>query len=769
MNTTLDFNYGSVTLNQEQYSVVSAPADSHQRILASAGSGKTTTISARIAWLLTHSDVSAEQIVLLTFSRNSARDMLKRVRRLVGNVNIWSGTFHAIANEVLTSIGGVGATAHLLFIDELPVCLLNWMRSPKGREWVSTLRYVVVDEFQDINEIQWKILETMRHVGCRSIIVGDDAQNIYTWRGSSANYLLDFHTVVPEVKDYQLRMNYRSTEAIVAVANRIVEGIPTLAWKEKMIANKSGGIKPDVLFFPRIQDETKWIAKKIHEIRSKQGGTIAVLARNNIHLNHVEETFARHGIKTRFLTHDGTLEEDEYIVDLSTFHGAKGLEWDTTFLISLNDDYLPSRKSPDEVIGERRLFYVACTRACKYMYFTYHGNERTLSRFVREIGYKYLTFHGLAKYALSTYEGASGLPSLKSLLDSVDGVEWQKIRKMGLVPWRDNEIIPIRRKQFFPNGESWRIPEWAEHKDFEAFVRFWIKRCLLELRGWQDPFKDSAKERMIFTLSIFKDDKPFWDAWSEDLNCMARHLFADTKVLNHVLYTDVEVLALNQGLTWSHKEVIEATSILSKIRGQLTCLRNEDYNLDEFTISPTHRCVSTEYRLDCLRSWKRCVDKKIPWHNCLIDIWRISCLEQVSEGRHAGLYRASNMKDHLESCIPFLEALEGSLISNFDISDEISLNPEFHMDDITPATTDFIIGQNLVRICGEKKPDFYIWVESWLLAYLSVASMGKYIKQIQIIHPFHGLIWNYPNINLTRAKGLYEALIKIWRSKNIRV
>jgi DNA helicase-2/ATP-dependent DNA helicase PcrA len=197
-------------------------------------------------------------------------------------------------------MGENGATSQMLFIDELPVRWMQWMRTRKGRDWVGKIRYLVVDEFQDINAIQWRLLETIRHTGCRSIIVGDDAQNIYTWRGSSAGFLLDYNKVVPTVHDYQLRMNYRSTEAIVNVANRVMRGIPTLPWKEHMIANTPGGQKPEVLFFWRINDEYAWIAKTIEGLRGR-GGTFAVLARNNIELYHAEEIFVRHGIKTRFL------------------------------------------------------------------------------------------------------------------------------------------------------------------------------------------------------------------------------------------------------------------------------------------------------------------------------------------------------------------------------------------------------------------------------------------------------------------------------------
>jgi superfamily I DNA/RNA helicase len=270
-NKTLNFSHGSVTLNSEQYAIVAADPFEHQRILAAAGSGKTTTITARIAWLLTNARVTADQIVLLTFSRNSAREMLHRVKRLVGPVSLWSGTFHALANTILKSMPSKESEGQqgLFFVDELPVRWMEWMRSERGRRWVGRIRYIVVDEFQDINAIQWRLLETMRHIGARMILVGDDAQNIYTWRGSSAGFLLDFHRVVPTVHDYQLRQNYRSTEAIVTVANRVMRGIPTLPWKETMVANKKGGVKPDVLFFWRVSDEYEWLAKTLHGLKQR--------------------------------------------------------------------------------------------------------------------------------------------------------------------------------------------------------------------------------------------------------------------------------------------------------------------------------------------------------------------------------------------------------------------------------------------------------------------------------------------------------------------
>lgn len=779
---TLQFSHGTTTLNSEQFQIVTGDPFEHQRILAAAGSGKTTTIAARIAWLLTNTNAKPDQIVLLTFSRNAAREMFKRVRRLVGPVNLWAGTFHALANTILKQFPsgggeGQGQGQQLFFIDELPVRWMQWMRTDRGRRWVGRLRYIVVDEFQDINAIQWRLLETMRHIGARIILVGDDAQNIYTWRGSSVSFLLNVHTVVKGVRDYQLRQNYRSTEAIIAVANRVMRGIPTLPWKEHMIAVKPGGIKPDCLFFWRLSDELGFLAQTIHSIRASNPAlTIAVLARNNIDLYRTEEVLIQNGIQTRFLAsergddEEPVLGSNEYVVDLATFHGSKGLEWDVTFLISLSDDTLPSKKTPHEIIGERRLFYVAVTRARKRMFLTYHGNERCLTRFVREIGYQHITFHGLAKYALSEVESGGAHPSLQALLDSLDGDQWQTIRSLGLLPWKETDLaIPITSQSYFPNGESWRLPHWADSRDFEAFLRLWMKRCILALRGWTEPYKDPLRERMIFTVRIFQEDCKFWLQWREAFDQMVRYFFKDLQRMPPADYGDIAKWAEEQGLAWTQTELVNATSILAKIRGQLRPLRFISYSLDEMTIGPTRCVVPTEYRIDVLRSWRRFVSPDVHWKSCLLDTWRLACLEQVAEGRHAGLFRAGAMQDLLETCVPFLESLETALqnmLQEEGRDADWSINPEVAPEGLHPVSSDCLIGRRLVRISGDTRPDMYMWTETLLTAYLFVAcGLCRPITQIQILHPFHGILWTHSPVDLHKAKQLYEVLLTNWNQK----
>jgi superfamily I DNA/RNA helicase len=252
--------------------VVTSPISENQRILASAGSGKTTTITARIAYLVEYYDIDPSNILLVTFSRAAAQEMIHRVYNLIGAVNIYAGTFHALSAQILRDMAPK-MMADQPFIDELPYRLVKWLETDRAKKWVQRFRTIIVDEFQDINDIQWQLLKGFYHQWATMSIVGDDAQNIYTWRGSSVDYILNFHNFIPRVKDYQLCMNYRSTEAIVTCANSIMRFIPTLPFKEKMVAYARGGRKPEVHFFFRASDEYDWIVNSLERFIKNFTGT----------------------------------------------------------------------------------------------------------------------------------------------------------------------------------------------------------------------------------------------------------------------------------------------------------------------------------------------------------------------------------------------------------------------------------------------------------------------------------------------------------------
>ena len=728
------FSKTSIRVNDEQAQAIRRPANVHQRILASAGSGKTTTLTARLAYLIEECKVAPERMVLMTFSRNAAQQMKRRLEGLIGEQKIWAGTFHGLSRALLKQFSPEKLKT-LYFIDELVGMGEEWLATSKGREWVGKLRYIVVDEFQDINEVQWRMLQRMLHPGAHLIIVGDDCQNIYTWRGSHVKYILELHTQIRGLVDDQLRHNYRSRESIIRVANTVMSRIPTLEWKGSMIAEKEGGEKPHVHFFYRLSDETTWILKMVDEytkVNSKL--TIAVLSRTNNDLYRIEEEMIKCGMRCR-LRDIGIDEVSEgggsITVDLVTLHASKGLEWDVVFLVNCNDDVFPSSKKPENIICERRLFYVGVTRAREILQMSYTRDERSLCRFVREIPSQLLTYHGLAKYCLSEQEIGSGVQKLKDLLGCLDSDDLRKLREDGTLTWLKRESLSYI--EIFRPGEVWKLPSWAvgDHiGDFYRFLRIWILRHIAITTN--TAFRESTVERMLFTLRIYSEDRVFWETWSQELTECIHEFFGgeeEAKAPPSIDYTMIDAWARKRHLPWEPLDLIRATSIVAKIRGQLRPLRFDKYNLREFRMGSSRYVVPTEWRADVLRSWRRITDADRSWKECLVDMWKLGAMSLVSEGRNAALYRAQLMSSKLaeDELQEYLECLELRLTEWLSTQEVVGLSEQFAFEDYheiidlhTEGTfwkiTDKIETQDLV----------YLAMVAWFSG-LSAKSVGVFI------------------------------------------
>jgi hypothetical protein len=102
--------------------------------------------------------------------------------------------------------------------------------------------------------------------------------------------------------------------------------------------------------------------------------------------------------------------------------------------MNCHDDVFPSRKTDEDIIAERRLFYVGVTRARKELTFTYSKQERSLCRFVREIPRPFLIYHNISAFKLSDYEGSSHALSIADMITGFDGDDWHTLRTSKNVP-----------------------------------------------------------------------------------------------------------------------------------------------------------------------------------------------------------------------------------------------------------------------------------------------------------------------------------------------
>ncbi|HOW17690.1 MAG TPA: ATP-dependent helicase [Phycisphaerae bacterium] len=290
-------------------------------VIAGAGTGKTGTLACRVAWLI-EKGVPPDRILLLTFTRRAAAEMLSRAGRLIGKAEggaagrVWGGTFHAVANRLLRLYGpAIGLPANFTVMDQGDAAdMMNLIRSElglaKGRKrfprketlvaiysrtvnardrldhvlevqfpwcepdregiaaifdlytqrkrqrnvvdyddllllWSALCRvprvgdavadrfdHILVDEYQDTNAIQAEILLGMRKNRRNIMVVGDDAQSIYSFRAATIRNILDFPKQFPGTRIVTLEQNYRSTQPILAASNAVMAGAKERYTKE---------------------------------------------------------------------------------------------------------------------------------------------------------------------------------------------------------------------------------------------------------------------------------------------------------------------------------------------------------------------------------------------------------------------------------------------------------------------------------------------------------------------------------------------------------
>lgn len=369
-------------LNDEQYAVVEN-GDGPCLVLAGAGSGKTRTVTYRVAWLLEHG-VPPDRILLLTFTNKAAKEMMTRTEALlkVFPQGLWAGTFHSIANRLLRmygdrtvfgrdfsildeedandmmklcikerhvkvtgerfpspsvcrSIGSyavnarkstdeviewkhpalVGFKDDILAVidmyskekerqksmdfDDLLVKLLELLQRDDDlrQKLGNKFAYVLVDEFQDTNMIQAEIVHLLSSVNGNLLVVGDDAQSIYSFRAAEIKNILDFPKRYENAQVFRLVTNYRSTPEILAVANAVIKNNKEQFAKD-LTAVVAHGEKPSLVPAADERQEAQYVSEQILELINEGAAmkSIAVLFRAAFHSQSLEFELMRRDI-----------------------------------------------------------------------------------------------------------------------------------------------------------------------------------------------------------------------------------------------------------------------------------------------------------------------------------------------------------------------------------------------------------------------------------------------------------------------------------------
>ncbi len=369
------------SLNSAQREAVTH-IDGSLLILAGAGSGKTKTLTTRLAYLISEVGIDPKNTLTLTFTNKAAREMRQRAISLINNSNSYMPllcTFHKFGLIFLKShIDKLGRANSFVIIDnedrkrilkkiakelniELNIAFIsseiskykntlltpdeiiakteelsdykkiakiyqayqqeiiennlvdfddllmltyqilkqdNYLRVETSRRY----RYIMVDEYQDTNELQFKLLELLASEHNNLCVVGDDDQSIYGWRGANIRNILEFAQKFKNTKTIKLEINYRSTIPILKAANELIENNKRRIGK-KLISYKGDGQKVKVFHSLNEGMEARAIAREIKELLADgvSSQEIAVLYRINALSRSLEEGFIKEGLGFKLL------------------------------------------------------------------------------------------------------------------------------------------------------------------------------------------------------------------------------------------------------------------------------------------------------------------------------------------------------------------------------------------------------------------------------------------------------------------------------------
>ncbi len=350
-------------------------------ILAGAGSGKTKTLTTRLAYLLGEVGIDPANTLTLTFTNKAASEMRDRALRLIGNKAAYPPllcTFHKFGLLFLKfHIDRLGRDNNFVIIDsddkkrlvrslakELKIDLnlsflaseiskyKNTLLTPEEviakaelpdykkaaliyqryqenieennlvdfddllmlthrileenedlrQETSQRYQYIMVDEYQDTNELQYKLLRLLCSEHDNLCVVGDDDQSIYGWRGANIRNILEFHEHFDNTRIVKLEVNYRSTRPILEAANALIEHNSKRLGK-KLVSHRGEGPEVKLLHSLDESHEARNIAQKIHDLLDEGADPeeIAVLYRINALSRSLEEGFTRENLPFKLI------------------------------------------------------------------------------------------------------------------------------------------------------------------------------------------------------------------------------------------------------------------------------------------------------------------------------------------------------------------------------------------------------------------------------------------------------------------------------------
>ena len=512
----------------EQNMIVNAPVDKNIRVVAGAGTGKTTTITCRIKYLL-DTCTTPDRILVLTFNVEARKNLEIMIDKLMGFeikidirtidsfcLKIKNDFFGGYENENSTDKSSINQQCINRSVSEYGIVGRKIMEK-YGAEIASQYKYVFFDEFQDVDEDQFEILRIFAQNRCFLTVIGDDSQNIYQFRGSDNYYIINFDKIIPDTLTYKITTNYRSTKEIVALANDSIKHNKDKIFKiMNHYTQEKGSI--NLTLYQNSDETINSIMAKIMEYIEDHGvdySDIAVLSRNTHPLKILETEFERNKLPYVSLISDQYSTEFKQVIQqnkivLSTIHKSKGLEWKIVFMIGLCDACFPNHLNNGlkNIEEERRLFYVGTTRAKRHLHFVGDKKDLPMSRFIGEIVY-HLDIINLSRghidpnvmFLGDDTNKTKDSYSVSKVIEMLSGRKIEKLRELNLVP-----NTKLHTDQVFtdPLYFSEELKKNVFESDYGIFCDYYMTRQIMINN--KQVIKDMHVEKILLDLHMSEDE-----------------------------------------------------------------------------------------------------------------------------------------------------------------------------------------------------------------------------------------------------------------------
>lgn len=230
---------------------------------------------------------------------------------------------------------------NLIDFNDLMLSFSHFLDTEESIDFKNKIEFIFFDEYQDVNPIQHYILSKFKGFA-RIMVVGDDAQSIYAFRGSSVNYILNFPNEFTPNKMYLLEKNYRSTNQIVTYFQDIISKNTNQYKKDVISVSPNNGIKPVIIAFNDNKQRNQWIINDI--LKNKENGIslskMVILARKNDSLDKIEIELVKQGITV--IKHNGlSILDKHHVKDFLAFiilliNNKSSIHWKRILSLHLN-------------------------------------------------------------------------------------------------------------------------------------------------------------------------------------------------------------------------------------------------------------------------------------------------------------------------------------------------------------------------------------------------------------------------------------------------